>query len=80
MWTSHCVYRDATRRGNLPRGRVTGRAEDASRLRVTQPPLFTSTCMSRVPDIPGTPIPQRSDHDRWLKQTVARFCQLEHER
>ncbi|KAI0729937.1 mRNA capping enzyme, catalytic domain-containing protein [Fomitopsis betulina] len=36
--------------------------------------------MSRVPDLPGTPIPQRSDHDRWLKQTVARFCQLEHER
>ncbi|TFY57978.1 hypothetical protein EVJ58_g6686 [Rhodofomes roseus] len=36
--------------------------------------------MSRIPDLPGVPIPHRSDQEKWLKQTVARLCQLENER
>ncbi|KAI0072782.1 mRNA capping enzyme [Panus rudis PR-1116 ss-1] len=36
--------------------------------------------MPRIPDLPGNPVPHRSDHEYWLKQTVARICQLDHER
>ncbi|EKM55158.1 uncharacterized protein PHACADRAFT_120236 [Phanerochaete carnosa HHB-10118-sp] len=36
--------------------------------------------MSRIPDIPGRLIPSRSDHELWLRQEVARLCQLENER
>ncbi|KAI0093972.1 mRNA capping enzyme, catalytic domain-containing protein [Irpex rosettiformis] len=36
--------------------------------------------MPRIPDIPGSLIPGRSDQERWLRQHVARLCQLDHER
>ncbi|KAF8212065.1 mRNA capping enzyme, alpha subunit [Mycena galopus ATCC 62051] len=33
--------------------------------------------MPRIPDIPGTRVPSRSDQDSWLKDHVARLCQVE---
>ncbi|KIM65335.1 hypothetical protein SCLCIDRAFT_1212510 [Scleroderma citrinum Foug A] len=36
--------------------------------------------MSRIPDIPGTLIPSRSDHETWLKSHVASLCRLDHDR
>ncbi|KAI0705866.1 mRNA capping enzyme, catalytic domain-containing protein [Cytidiella melzeri] len=36
--------------------------------------------MPRIPDIPGTPVPARSEQDRWLRQHVTRLCQLDHDR
>jgi len=36
--------------------------------------------MSRIPDLPGVPIPHKSDQERWLRQTVSRLCHLENER
>jgi len=36
--------------------------------------------MSRVPDIPGFRIPRGSEQDLWLKQHVAKLCQLDHDR
>ncbi|KAI0345338.1 mRNA capping enzyme, alpha subunit [Trametopsis cervina] len=36
--------------------------------------------MPRIPDIPGALVPPRSDQERWLRQHVARLCQLDHDR
>lgn len=36
--------------------------------------------MPRIPELPGVPIPHRSEQELWLKQHVARLCQLDHER
>ncbi|KAJ7632773.1 mRNA capping enzyme [Roridomyces roridus] len=36
--------------------------------------------MSRVPEIPGTRIPARTERDAWLKENVARICQVDHHR
>ncbi|KAJ7510033.1 mRNA capping enzyme, catalytic domain-containing protein [Mycena galericulata] len=36
--------------------------------------------MPRVPDIPGTRVPPRSDQEAWLKENVARICQVDHHR
>ncbi|KAI0763690.1 mRNA capping enzyme, alpha subunit [Irpex lacteus] len=36
--------------------------------------------MPGIPDIPGTLVPGRSEQERWLRQHVARMCQLDHER
>ncbi|THH30347.1 hypothetical protein EUX98_g3822 [Antrodiella citrinella] len=33
-----------------------------------------------IPDLPGNPVPQRSEQEQWLKQLVASLCKLEHER
>ncbi|KAL4254093.1 mRNA-capping enzyme subunit alpha [Abortiporus biennis] len=33
--------------------------------------------MPRIPDLPGAPVPQRSEYDTWLKQSVARLCGLD---
>ncbi|GBE82117.1 mRNA capping enzyme [Sparassis latifolia] len=36
--------------------------------------------MPRIPDLPGVPVPNRSEQELWLKQLVARLCQLDNER
>ncbi|KAH9952110.1 mRNA capping enzyme [Amylocystis lapponica] len=36
--------------------------------------------MSRIPDLPGDPVPHKSDHESWLKQSVGRLCQLDNGR
>ena len=36
--------------------------------------------MTRIPDIPGTRVPPRSDHETWLKSVVAGLCHLDHDR
>lgn len=36
--------------------------------------------MSRIPDLPGTPVPHRSEQEQWLRRTVAHLCQVENER
>lgn len=36
--------------------------------------------MSPTPELPGDLVPHRSDQELWLKQHVARLCQLENER
>ncbi|CAL1705163.1 unnamed protein product [Somion occarium] len=36
--------------------------------------------MPRIPDLPGFPVPPRSEQELWLKSTVARLCGLDHER
>ncbi|KAJ3527211.1 hypothetical protein NM688_g8157 [Phlebia brevispora] len=43
----------------------------------TFPPI---AIMPRIPDLPGIPVPPRSEQEQWLRQHVARLCQLEHER
>jgi len=36
--------------------------------------------MPRIPDIPGTRVPPRSEQDSWLKDHVARLCQIDNRR
>ncbi|KAJ7271943.1 mRNA capping enzyme, catalytic domain-containing protein [Mycena haematopus] len=36
--------------------------------------------MPRIPDIPGTRVPTHSEQDSWLKDHVARLCQIDHRR
>ncbi|KAJ6597049.1 mRNA capping enzyme, catalytic domain-containing protein [Mycena vulgaris] len=36
--------------------------------------------MSRIPDVPGTRIPPRTEQEAWLKEQVARICQVDHHR
>ncbi|KAI9509344.1 mRNA capping enzyme [Russula earlei] len=36
--------------------------------------------MSRIPDLPGNPIPKNSDQDRWLRKHVGTLCGLNHDR
>ncbi|KAJ7087882.1 mRNA capping enzyme [Mycena epipterygia] len=36
--------------------------------------------MPRIPDIPGIRVPHRSDQESWLKEHVARICQVDHNR
>ncbi|KAJ7709742.1 mRNA capping enzyme, catalytic domain-containing protein [Mycena rosella] len=36
--------------------------------------------MSQVPDVPGTRVPPRSDQESWLKEHVARLCEVDHNR
>jgi len=59
--------------------RPPGSGYDASRPRVTRL-SFASARMSRIPDLPGIPVPHRSEKEKWFKQMVARLCQLENER
>ncbi|KAK7467331.1 Dcp1p-Dcp2p decapping enzyme complex alpha subunit [Stygiomarasmius scandens] len=36
--------------------------------------------MTRVPDIPGEPVPLHSPEHHWLKSLVSKLCQLDHDR
>lgn len=36
--------------------------------------------VSRVPELPGTPVARHSEQEIWLKRHVARLCQLDHDR
>ncbi|TCD64151.1 Dcp1p-Dcp2p decapping enzyme complex alpha subunit [Steccherinum ochraceum] len=36
--------------------------------------------MPRIPDLPGDPVPHRSDQELWLKKLVSGLCHLEHDR
>jgi len=36
--------------------------------------------MSRIPDLPGNPVPKNSDQDHWLRNHVAALCDLNHDR